>query len=68
MLLPSLTAQKKRLAPHLGLKKPKIRSGEIGIFERKLVYDFVLDKGLHRYRVIVDAFSGKVREFEELSK
>ena len=52
----------------MGLKKPKIRSGEIGIFERKLVYDFVLDKGLHRYRVIVDAFSGKVREFEELSK
>lgn len=58
-------------ASHTGEKgkgrlKPKVKSTQIDIFERKLVYDVLVKKGVREYNVYVDAFSSDVVGFEEL--
>lgn len=49
-----------------GRLKPKIKHAHIDIYERELVYDVLVRKGVRQYKVFVGAFSGKVEEFEEL--
>lgn len=44
--------------------KPKIKSSTIGVYERNLVYDVRIKRGVDMHRVFVDAFAGKVLESE----